>query len=395
MPPDTPLLLDVTRLTSRLGGGALTGIDRVELAYLQHFLARRAPVFGLLRTRFGLLLLDRAGLGALAGFCADAPLPKAALIARLLDGRAIGTSALRPHAIARRPHFSAASLLARLPQGAQYFNVGHSNLSPQVFSMLQRAGLRSTVLIHDTIPLDYPHLSRPRAIPAFAAKLRAVALGADRVVHVSADARVKTEIHFAAFGRVPQGVTAHLGLTLPNPTPSRYSPPPPYFIALGTIEPRKNHQLLLDIWHKMGVGPNVPHLVIIGNAGWAAPQVYDQIAQLSARGTVSHYAGLPDGAVAHLLQGAAGLLFPTLAEGFGLPPLEAACLGISAIVSDIPVLRETCGDFAVYLDPSDSYSWMETIQSLAQSARAGHTLGKIKTAPLWDNHFQAVFTSLG
>jgi glycosyltransferase involved in cell wall biosynthesis len=389
-----PLLLDVTRLTSRLGRGALTGIDRVELAYLQYFCAQSAPVFGLLRTRFGFLLLDRAGLDALAGFAGGAPLPQGGRIARLFD-RAHSISALRPHAIARCPHFAAAALMASLPQGTQYFNVGHSNLLPQLFAALRRAGLRSTVLIHDTIPLDYPHLCRPRAIPAFAAKLRAVALGADCVIHISNDARAKTESHFAAFGRVPQGVTAHLGLTLPRPTPCPHTPPTPYFIALGTIEPRKNHQFLLDIWDKMGTGPNVPHLMIIGNAGWAAPQVFAQIAELSARGTVSHFSGLSDGEVAHLIRGAAGLLFPTLAEGFGLPPLEAACIGIPAIVSDIPVLRETCDDFAVYLDPLDSYSWMETIQNLTQSARAGTIKRDIKTPPAWADHFKAVFTSLG
>ncbi|MDZ7905899.1 MAG: hypothetical protein U5N55_09125 [Cypionkella sp.] len=54
-------LLDVTRLTSRLGRGAFTGIDRVEAAYLAQFLAQDAPLFGLLRTNFGFLLLGRAG----------------------------------------------------------------------------------------------------------------------------------------------------------------------------------------------------------------------------------------------------------------------------------------------------------------------------------------------
>lgn len=382
-------LLDVTRLSSRLGRGALTGIDRVELAYVQQFLAQPAPVFGLLRTRLGFVLLGRAGCAALNTYASGADLPPLGPMARFWGA---GAAALRPHALARRPHFALARLLARLPQGTHYYNVGHSNLSHSVLTAITSARLISHVLIHDTIPLDHPHLARADAIPAFRAKVKAVALGADRVIHISNDARGKTEAHFASFGRVPRGVTAPNGIDLARAVPSVPRPNPPYFIALGTVEPRKNHKLLLDIWQKMGAGPDVPHLLILGNKGWADDAVFAQIAQLSALGTVTHVQGLDDGAVAHLLQGAAGLLFPTLAEGFGLPPIEAACHGIPAIVSDLPVLRETCAQFAVYLDPNDSYSWAETIDRLARNARSGHIKPQVIDAPAWADHFKVVLT---
>ena len=382
-------LLDVTRLTSRLGRGALTGIDRVELAYLQHFLAQPVPVFGLLRTRLGFVLLGATGLGALNAHASSADLPPSGLLARFFGA---GAAALRPHAIARRPHFALAHLLARLPQGTQYFNVGHSNLSHSVLAAIRSAHITSAVLIHDTIPLDHPHFARADAIAAFRAKIRAVALGADRVIHISHDARRKTEAQFARFGRVPAGVTAPNGITLARPTPSVSRPKPPYFVALGTVEPRKNHKLLLDIWQNMAPGTDTPHLLIVGNTGWADDAVFAQIAQLSARGTVTHLQGLDDGAVAYLLQGAAGLLFPSLAEGFGMPPIEAACHGIPAIVSDLPVLRETCAPFALYLDPNDINSWVETIDRLARAARVGHIKPQVISAPSWDDHFKVVLT---
>jgi glycosyltransferase involved in cell wall biosynthesis len=150
--------------------------------------------------------------------------------------------------------------------------------------------------------------------------------------------------------------------------------------------------MILDIWQSFGQGPDVPHLLIIGNKSWAEPAVYAQLAHLAQRGTVTHIQGLPDAAVSAALHGAAGLLFPTLAEGFGLPPIEAASFGTPVIVSDLPVLRETCSTFAVYLDPSDSYSWMETIQGLALRARAGAGGVKLQAPPTWADHFKAVLT---
>ncbi len=368
-------LLDLTRLISRLGRGALTGIDRVEAAYLAHLLAVPEPLFGLIRTRWGFLLLGRAGCAAVQEMLAQ-PIPKANALA-----------ALRPLALARRPHFMLGNLLARVPQRAVYFNVGHSNLTAATLRAIQRAGITSAVLIHDTIPLDHPEFARAGTHAPFAAKIAATARHADAVTHISADARAKTEGHFAKAGRVPPAILAPLGVTLAAPTPAPITPTPPYFIALGTIEPRKNLKLLFDLWPKL---PSpAPQLVVIGGKGWADAALFAQMLALQNSGHVLHAENLPDGAVASLLQGASALLFPSLAEGFGLPPLEAAGLGTPVIASDLPVLREVCGDYPVYLDPQGSYSWMETIQSLCQTSKAG---GKKQNLPTWADHFKAVLT---
>jgi glycosyltransferase involved in cell wall biosynthesis len=91
------------------------------------------------------------------------------------------------------------------------------------------------------------------------------------------------------------------------------------------------------------------------------------------------------------MQGARALLFPSLAEGYGLPPLEAGGLGTKVIASNLPVLREVCGDFPVYLDPRDSYSWLETINSLAHNQPSDH---KKQNLPLWADHFKVVLTRI-
>lgn len=388
-------LLDVTRLTSRLGRGALTGIDRVEAAYLRHLLGQDAPLFGLLRTRLGYLLLNRQGCAALSDFASPAqPLPAPAAWARpFVKASARGAMALRPMAVARRPAGFVQGLLRQLPAQTLYLNVGHSNLSAPMLSAAKSAGLRVAVMIHDTIPLDYPHFARAGTALPFAAKIAATARWADHVIHISQDARQKTETHFTAAGRVPQGVVAHLGITLAPATPAPFTPQRPYFVALGTIEPRKNIALLLDIWAKLG--PTDPQLVILGAKGWDRDTVFAQMAQLSAKGMLLHGENLPDGAVRSLLSGAIALLFPSLAEGFGLPPREAAALGIPVIASDLPVLHETAGDFPVYLGATDSYSWMETITRLAHDTNQGRAQRKTQALPKWDNHFKTVLTKIG
>ncbi|OIQ07278.1 MAG: hypothetical protein AUK60_01800 [Rhodobacteraceae bacterium CG2_30_10_405] len=99
---------------------------------------------------------------------------------------------------------------------------------------------------------------------------------------------------------------------------------------------------------------------------------------------------LPDGAVAALLAGAEALLFPSLAEGYGLPPLEAMALNVPVIFAALAVFRETLGDYPVYLDATNSYSWLETI---AKNMTAGEGRGENRQArkvPGWADHFNVV-----
>jgi glycosyltransferase involved in cell wall biosynthesis len=391
-------LLDLTRLVSRLGRGTLTGIDRVELAYLQHLLARREPLFGLVRTALGFVVLDRAGArGVLDRVLGHVPLGPPDLLG-LMTQRHL-PQGLRAEADMRRlalVRCVAVRLEARLrrvlPPYTAYVNVGHANLSPRVMQAVKSVqGGQVVVMVHDTIPLDYPQFCRPGMAAGFATKLAVVAEYADLVVHTAHCTRAQTEAHFV---KLLPGVVAPLGVEIASSdTLSLGTAKPPYFVALGTIEPRKNIGLLMQVWRELqsGAGP-VPHLFVVGNRGWADQSLFDELEAMVAGGNVTVLHNLGDGAVTALLQGSEALLFPSLAEGYGLPPLEAAALGVPVMAGHLSVVVETLGDYPVYLDTSDVYAWVEAINhQMGNRTQQLDAQRQTRVPPSWADHFDHVF----
>jgi len=407
---DPPRLLDVTRLLSRAGRGPFTGIDRVELAYLDALLARPEPVFALARSAPGHALLDRDGMASLrARIVGDLPWGPADLISRMH----LRQSPLRRQAMSDLRRLAVGWTLTRglprllkrnLPPNPVYLNTGHSNLAPDVMAALQRLrGARIGVLIHDTIPLDYPEFTRAGVSESFERRLRLVGQGADLAIYNSLATRLAAERHFAAWGRVPEGLVAHLGVIRPRPDPAALEPVwpaqldrhRPYFVVLGTIEPRKNHAFLLDIWDGFArdlPDHEIPALCIAGARGWRNEAVFHRLdTGVSMRRHVFELSGLNDGAAAALLDGARALLFPSHAEGFGLPALEAASLGVPVVCNDLPVFREVAGKHAVFATVADRNLWEQKILALAHKD-AADAWGTPLELPTWDAHFSRVLS---
>ncbi|WP_339768744.1 glycosyltransferase family 1 protein [uncultured Pseudosulfitobacter sp.] len=392
-------LLDLTRLVRR-AGRVLTGVDRVEMAYLRRLVADDVPAFGLVRTSLGYVLFDRAGMGALAQrLDGSVSWSTPDLRSRLARGqtavqRAAQTD-VRKLAIARTlPRGLGAMLRRHLPQGTTYLNTGHSNLTDRVLQAAQGLGGRIGVFVHDVIPLEYPQFQRPETVEPFRAKMRRVQACADVIICNSADTLDRAGRLMAQWGPVPEGIVAHLGtdLSIPQPDllPDDLPPAGPYFVSVGTIEPRKNHALLLDVWDAMGA--EAPTLVICGARGWNNAAVF---ARLDSRTDtrVIERAGLSDGAVAALLAGSCGLLFPSFAEGYGLPPVEAAALGVPVVANDLPVIREILGNIPVYVPADDRYLWEKTIKDMAEAGSQGREKSQFQ-APGWSQHFNTVLRSL-
>jgi len=136
----------------------------------------------------------------------------------------------------------------------------------------------------------------------------------------------------------------------------------PYLITVGTIEPRKSHALTLDaielLWAQ---GINLS-LCIAGKEGWRVGELMERIRNHPELGKRLFLIEKPsDSEIATLYQGAAGLIFMSIGEGFGLPLVEAAHYGIPIVCSDIPVFREIAGEYATYVKLRTAESVGETL----------------------------------
>lgn len=399
IPPHT--VLDVSRTVSRIGAGGDSGVDRVERAYIRELLRRGGSVHFVTRVLGGLALLDARGMERLLGLAADpASGPGSDLLGNLArrqsPARRRAESAVRRVAVAWARHGRAAQMLRqRLPGGFSYINVGHSNLDPARLARLRDGGAaRVAIMIHDVIPLDYPEFSRPEAPARFEALLRAAAGAADLLIFNSTDTRRRT-LRWLGRWRLPADhVTALLGVDPLPDFPARAPADPPAFVVLGTIEPRKNHLLLLNIWRQFAEEmpeAEIPQLHIVGRRGWENENIVDILDRAPFMGRHVFERGfLPDRDLGALLAGARALLFPSFAEGFGYPLAEACQMGVPAICADLHVYREFIDNGPLYLDPLDGPGWKNAIVSLTKGSEG--EMSVYRPLPQWRDHFKAVFT---
>ncbi len=383
------VILDISRLLTVARRPAPTGIDRVELAYARHWAFQSAD-----RTTFVAEL-------PLVGFAA---LPIAlvrdlvqAIEASWASGTASAAAVVRRARLALPFGRSALAEALRRPGHKIFLLVSHRALErPALIAALRRQGCHFVPLIHDLIPMQHPEFARAGQAEKHRRRIATTAALADAIVVNSAATGKELGPWLAARATEPPLVVAPLGVELPQ-----VEEPPvairPYFVALGTIEPRKNHLLLLNLWrHLAGThGAAAPRLVVVGRRGWENENVLDMLERCAALdGLVREAGALPDREVASLLRGARALLLPSFAEGFGLPLGEALALGVPAIVSDLPALREVGRGVPDYLDPLDGAAWRSAVldyarpDSLARRAQLAR-LGQWR-APSWDEHFRQV-----
>ena len=128
--------------------------------------------------------------------------------------------------------------------------------------------------------------------------------------------------------------------------------PPRYVLFVGTLEPRKNLQGLLRAHALLPeqLQREFP-LVITGGRGWRQRYFWKDLQRLRLRGTVRTLGYVPHALVPPLMRAATLLAYPSHYEGFGLCPLQAAACGTAVLASDIPPLRETLHDAAIFADP--------------------------------------------
>lgn len=377
MTAPVPILIDVTRLAARLlEGRHPTGVDRVGLAYVRRY---RATARALVRhQRRWLLLRERNSQ-------------------RLFD--ALLGEGSRP-AFAVRASVAQAHLMNwDVCHDSLFLNTGHSGLDDPAYARaVRRLRVRPVYFLHDLIPLTHPEYTRPGESGKHDRRLTTMLETGQALVLNSRQTYAELVQYAQMRSReLPPHVIAPLGVES-LPAPGAVAPiDAPYFVMLGTVEPRKNHLLLLHVWRRLVERGDVvvPKLVLIGQRGWECEQVIDLLERCTAlQGHVIERPGCDDRELATWLHHARALLFPSFVEGFGLPLVEALSLGTPVIASDLSVFRESAEAIPDYLDPLDGPAWERAIgQYLPQdSVRRQAQLRRLHGFRrwTWEDHFSRV-----
>lgn len=145
-------------------------------------------------------------------------------------------------------------------------------------------------------------------------------------------------------------------------TAQKYRIREPYILYVGTIEPRKNLLRLLRAFDRLKKEIGIPHqLVLAGGNGWKSQEIYETAERVSKDNDVIFTGYLSGTEKNALYQNAAVFVFPSLYEGFGMPPLEAMAFGCPVVVADSASLPEVVGKAGILVDPLDELSIAEGI----------------------------------
>jgi glycosyltransferase involved in cell wall biosynthesis len=263
---------------------------------------------------------------------------------------------------------------------------------PSVLTYFPAVGSPTIVGVHDLIAVDFPELTLPsrRARTFWELKQRTAIRLARQVFTVSESARrdlsarlrtpaeklaVVPEAPDPVFWPRPRAeVERALGMLGLGPTTS-------YLLHAGGISPHKGVETLLAAFAALARTEPTLALVVAGALDdeaylSSAGSVRERIADLSLADRVVLPGFVPDETLACLYSGAAAVVLPSLAEGFGLPAVEAGACGAPVVLSDIPAHRESLGDEAIFFPPRDADVLAERLRQLFGSEMLRRSLAE-------------------
>ncbi len=225
------------------------------------------------------------------------------------------------------------------------------------------------VTVHDLTPVLFPELCNPTSLRYPRLIRRAIDQGAS--VHTVSQAMADEVM--AHFQVDPDRVhVIYNGLTPLSAPLRRSESEPPYILALGTVEPRKGLPDLVAAFDRVADSDPDLRLKIVGPPGWGEDDL--AASMRSARHAARiHRLGWTDDR-STLIAGARVLAYPSLYEGFGLPPLEAMSLGVPVVATTAGAIPEVVGDAAMLVAPHDRPALAEALVAAVEDEPARQRL---------------------
>jgi glycosyltransferase involved in cell wall biosynthesis len=233
-----------------------------------------------------------------------------------------------------------------------------------------RGRIPSVITVHDLTLLRYPSTVHWLSRAYLDAMLRIQLRRAAAVCTVSHAVAAELQARFPA---LPTG-RLHVVPDAPDPELLSASPVPvdgvdrPFFLMVGTIEPRKNHVTVINAFGRyLHQYPDAAErLVLAGSPGWLYGPVFDAVRHLGLESRVLRVGHIDAGRLQWLYRGARALLFASVYEGFGIPVVEAFALDCPVIASNIPAVLEVAGEgTATLIDPLDVPAWAAALAAAA------------------------------
>jgi glycosyltransferase involved in cell wall biosynthesis len=240
------------------------------------------------------------------------------------------------------------------------------------------------VTVHDAATLDHPEWFERKFALWYTALLHCLIRKVRAIITVSQFSKERivrlTGVDPGHVNIIPNGVESRFCPADPDivqQVRSKLGITSPYILFVGSLEPRKNLKMLLEAW-RLGDFEGAT-LAVVGASGHLFPRmkVDSQPEGVRLLGPVE------DAVLPVLYSGAAGFVYPSIYEGFGLPPLEAMACGCPVAVSDIPAHREVCGGAATYFDPlipEEISTKLEWLLRLDGPTRASYVEGGLHRA---------------
>ncbi|MGB5085209.1 MAG: glycosyltransferase family 1 protein [Methylocystis silviterrae] len=242
---------------------------------------------------------------------------------------------------------------------------------------LADVGGQLITVLHDLIPLIHPLSVSPEMTDEFNAWFEKIVLKSDRIICVSKSTAMDL---IAYVTRNNLATKPHLRIgwwRLGADFDSEEGAPPsaeakavtanetPYFVSVGTLEPRKGYPIALEAFERLWLRGVDARYVIIGRAGWQSDALAHRIKQHQEFGRrLLWLENASDADLRHCYTHACALVYPSMIEGFGIPLVEAGRYGLPVIASDLPVFHETGGDHVRYFNLLDSIDLADKIEKL-------------------------------